>query len=171
MARDFDPIFSTNPEMLRSRRTARRLAEKSPRFEVRNFLERFAPKQGPALSVFGQKANSVTDPIPGPETLSLFPSSSTDPESMRSASKIRRAVSVRPAPTNPVSPTISPARKSKETPLTREPRPRLRTANPTSPATLSRNGNSFSKLRRPYGRSFALDPVPSSRGSRRELRL
>ena len=46
----------------------------------------------------------------GPFTRTGFPSNRNSPASKRSAPKIARATSVRPLPTSPASPTISPAR-------------------------------------------------------------
>ena len=75
------------------------------------------------------------------------PSSAIVPASRRSAPKIRRAVSVRPAPTSPVSASTSPRRTWKETPFTSSPRRRPDTTSRGWPMRGWRRGNSFSSFR------------------------
>src|SRR5918992_1344391 len=69
--------------------------------------------------------------------LSSLPSSSPVPESILSAPKTARASSVRPAPTSPAKPRISPERTPKEQSLSTLPRVMPLTRRSTSPISVS----------------------------------
>ena len=89
----------------------------------------------------GTKAMPARTAARGSCRLTGLPASRTEPASYASTPKTARAISLRPAPTSPARPTISPARTSKLTSWKTPPRSRPSTWRTTSPTGATVFGN------------------------------
>lgn len=110
----------------------------------------------------GTSARPAAMAVEGAPFVSAWPSTATSPASHRSTPNTARATSVRPAPTRPARPTISPRRTSNDTSVKTPSRVSRRTLRATSPASTSCLGYSSSRSRPTIRRTRSSSVMPSS---------
>src|SRR4051812_2279298 len=109
----------------------------------------------------GTRARPAAIAVDGAPLTRLLPPTETCPASQRSMPNTARATSVRPAPTSPARPTISPCLTSKETSVKTPSRVSRLTVSATSPARTSCLGYSSSRSRPTIRRTRSSSVMPS----------